>query len=206
MMLGLIMVTLDQLSDPEESFHDSRPVLTLLTFRCNPSITYAAARARASPVRRSNVISTENSSFPSLIELMLCYLRSSSHGLTRDHIEDFLERSTPHLLPSFHSNTPFYHHYNDPPINPSPRSRRKEAPSAPRVMYLTSATLIIVPSNLLSQWDLETHKHCYERYTQRFLVLRPGTKLPPARTLANDFDVRIPILYSIHAIRTNILT
>lgn len=192
MMLGLIMVTLDQRSEPEESFHDARPVLTPLTFRYDRSSIFAAARARASPGRPSTAISTATpSTIPTLIELMLSYLRSSSHGLTRDHVEDFLERNTSHLLSPYHSNIPFYHHYNDPPVNPSPRSRRKGAPPAPRVMYLTSATLIIVPSNLLSQWDLEIHKHCYEEYTQRFLILWPGVKLPSVRALANNYDVSI---------------
>lgn len=186
------MVTIDQLSEPEDSVHDVRPVLTPLTFRHDPSSTFAAARTRASPSRRHSIFPHNMSTcFPTFMETVLSYLRTAPHGIPRQRIEELLEKKASHLLPLYRSNIPFYHHYHDSPVEQSPRSRRKDIPSAPRVMYLTSATLIVVPSNLLSQWNMEVHKHCHEQRTQRFLVLYPGTTLPTALTLANDYDVSL---------------
>ena len=54
-------------------------------------------------------------------------------------------------------------------------------------MYLTTATLAIVPDNLQRQWANEILKHC----TDFLRVLDVGDKdeLPDAPVLAADYDV-----------------
>ena len=54
-------------------------------------------------------------------------------------------------------------------------------------MYLTTATLAVVPDNLQQQWANEILKHC----TDLLRVLNVGAKdeLPDAPALALDYDV-----------------
>jgi protein tyrosine phosphatase (PTP) superfamily phosphohydrolase (DUF442 family) len=58
-------------------------------------------------------------------------------------------------------------------------------------MYLTSASLIVVPPQLVAQWDSEILKHC--RSGLRVLVLKSKTQIPQAKALASDYDVIIII-------------
>ncbi|KAH0583511.1 hypothetical protein H2248_009138 [Termitomyces sp. 'cryptogamus'] len=83
-------------------------------------------------------------------------------------------------------NSPFYHHYPEISFD-AERSPRTKTGVGPRMVYLTSATLIIVPSNLISQWDREIHKHC--EYPLRVLILRTGSQMPDASFLASDYDI-----------------
>jgi hypothetical protein len=88
-------------------------------------------------------------------------------------------------------NVPFYHHYPEDPPAGTFSSRRKLTSIGPRVVYLTSATLVIVPPNLLGQWDQEIHKHC--SYPLRVLILRSNTPMPAAAVLAGSYDVKLLI-------------
>jgi hypothetical protein len=54
-------------------------------------------------------------------------------------------------------------------------------------VYLTTASLIVVPPNLVAQWDSEILKHCHSGL--RVLVLKSKTKLPQAKALASDYDI-----------------
>jgi hypothetical protein len=60
-------------------------------------------------------------------------------------------------------------------------------------MYLTSATLVVVPPNLLAQWNSEILKHCLgpeeSEDALRFLIVNPKEELPAARLLASNYDV-----------------
>jgi len=87
------------------------------------------------------------------------------------------------------ANAPFYLHYPGEPQDWE-RAKRKRSELSPRLMYLTSATLVIVPPNLLSQWDREITKHC--TVPLRVFMLRARTPLPSVRNLANDYDVGFP--------------
>lgn len=165
--------------------------MTPLSFRHFPSGEFSMSRKRFS--RGNN--SLEVSRVPSLVELMLHRGRTTPCSnilrgyCRRTRIED--EVNTLPLGEMLRENVPFYHHYHGDPSIPgrAPRNRRDQGP---KVMYLTSATLVIVPANLLSQWDREIAKHC--SIPLRVLMLRTKTSMPSAKSLATDFDVSRTLL------------
>ena len=199
MILSLIAATKNQISTPEDSVVDDRPVMTPLSFRHFPSAEFSTSRKKFS--RGSHLqCSREVSRIPSLVELMLHRSRtapycdipksySSTQCRRRIRIGD--EVDTLPLGKMLRENVPFYHHYlGDPSFwERTPRNRRNQGP---KVMYLTAATLVIVPSNLLSQWDREIMKHC--SIPLRVLILRTKTPMPSVKSLATDFDVSQSLL------------
>jgi hypothetical protein len=78
----------------------------------------------------------------------------------------------------------------DHPLN---RSLRENTPfyipstGFGHITYLTSATLIVVPDNILSRWHNEITMYCASPL--RVLQLRVGDKAPSVKCLAIDFDV-----------------
>ncbi|KAF8809006.1 hypothetical protein BYT27DRAFT_7222578 [Phlegmacium glaucopus] len=191
MILSLIAATKNQLSAPEPSVVDNRPVMTPLSFRHFPSAEYSTSRKRFSRGKHPHEVSR----VPSLVQLMLhrgrvvpyCDIpksHSSKQYCRSIEIED--EVNTLPLGKMLRENTPFYHYYHgDPSIRDrTPRNRRDQGP---KVMYLTSATLVIVPANLLNQWDGEITKHC--SIPLRVLMLRTKTPMPSVKSLATDFDI-----------------
>ncbi len=190
MVLALVLATIDQLSKPEESIHDARPVMTPLAFRHFPHPQFEAARKRLSP-RRSRAPAQDENSFPRLMEIMLHYVRISPDGIQlRQNVEWLQNRG---LLSLIDLNVPFYLESQEPGPVAVARPLRKGANRGFRTMYLTSATLIVVPPNLLAQWKSEIMKHCLgpeERDDAlRFLVVNPKEELPAARLLASNYDV-----------------
>ncbi|KAF5386941.1 hypothetical protein D9615_001552 [Tricholomella constricta] len=209
-ILALVLSTINQISSPEESIVDDRPILTPLSFRYFPSSECLSARKRflrwdddAFPNQRSRV--------PSFVELLLHRRRTAPDtsipdtstlsgvvkSLKRAELAAQIEQIPPGEL--LRLNTPFYHHYRGEPTL-AERSPRRSADPGPRVMYLTSATLVIVPPNLLSQWDREIHKHC--EYPLRVLILRSRTPMPSAMSLASDYDI-ILMTYKRFTIENN---
>ncbi|KIJ69192.1 hypothetical protein HYDPIDRAFT_179066 [Hydnomerulius pinastri MD-312] len=186
MALSLVLATIGQLPEPEDSLVDTRPVLTPLAYRHFPSADFTAARARAGIVLDT---ATSDRRVPSLVELLLHHVRVARNVMDPREYENELEAS--HLWPLMQNNTPFYHHYNAKFATQMLRtSRSQRAPElGPRVMYLTPATLVIVPLTLLGQWDREILKHCHSNV--RRLIVRPSTKLPSASALASDYDLII---------------
>jgi SNF2-related domain len=190
MVLALVLTTIDQLSKPEESIHDSRPVMTPLAFRHFPYPQFEAARKRLS--RRSpRTLARDDNSFPRLLEIMLHYIRTSPDGLhLRQNMEWLQNRGLQSLIDL---NAPFYLQGEEPMTLPRPRRNRTKLGF--RKMFLTSATLIVVPPNLLAQWNSEILKHCFGPEESddalRFLVVKPKDELPAARLLASNYDVSI---------------
>jgi hypothetical protein len=192
MTLALVLATIDQLSKPEESIHDARPVMTPLAIRHFPDSKFEASRKRLSRGRASTSARNDDS-FPRLLELMLHYVRTSpDHLHLRRNVEWLQNRGLQSLLDR---NAPFYLQSEEPGPATLKRSRRKDASRGFRKMYLTSATLIVVPPNLLAQWNSEILKHCLgpdeTDDALRFLIVKPKNELPSVRTLASDFDVSI---------------
>ncbi|KAI9466079.1 P-loop containing nucleoside triphosphate hydrolase protein [Lactarius psammicola] len=167
MTLALVLATIDQLSKPEESIHDARPVMTPLAFRHFPDSKFEASRKRLSRGRAS--ISTHH-----------LHLRRNVEWLQNRGLQSLLDL-----------NSPFYLQSEEPVT--SKRSRRKDASRGFRKMYLTSATLIVVPPNLLAQWNSEILKHCLgpdeTDDALRFLIVKPKDELPSVRVLASDYDI-----------------
>ncbi|KAF8635489.1 hypothetical protein AX17_003879 [Amanita inopinata Kibby_2008] len=192
MILTLIVSTIREMSSPEESLQDDRPLMTPLAFRHFPSV-YETARKRL-PFAQRGSVSMQSDDFPSLVEILLHHGRAvpstsipnltTVEGIKRHKKQAALEEHielTP-IAALWYANAPFYLHYEGPGV----RSQRKPV-DGPRLMYLTPATLIVVPPNLLSQWDREIIKHC--SYPLRVLILRTGTRVPSAKALASDYDI-----------------
>lgn len=188
MVLALVLATIDQLSKPEESIHDARPVMTPLALRHFPQPQFEATRKRLS-THRSLVSAHGGNSFPRLMEIMLHYVRTFPDGLhLRQNVEWLQNRGLQSLIDL---NVPFYLQSQEPVTLARPR--RKNGDRGFRIMYLTSATLIVVPPNLLAQWNSEIFKHCLgpeeSDDSLRFLVVNPRDELPEARLLASNYDV-----------------
>ena len=188
MVLALVLATSDQLSKPEESIHDARPVMTPLALRHFPQPQFEATRKRLS-TKRSRAPAYGGNSFPRLTEIMLHYVRTSPDGLyLRQNVEWLQNQGLQSLIDL---NVPFYIQSQEPVALARPR--RKSVDRGFRTMYLTTATLIVVPPNLLAQWNSEILKHCLGPEESddalRFLVVKPKDELPVARLLASNYDV-----------------
>ncbi|THV03958.1 hypothetical protein K435DRAFT_714928 [Dendrothele bispora CBS 962.96] len=195
MVLALVLSTIKQLSVPEHSFIDQRPVLTPLSLRHFPSGEFAATRNRYQ-VKKEDISSSRVPSFREILLHLLCSKPDASipntnddQGLQKYENQERLSELYSNL-PSYELwrryNPPFYLHHDDDPTGQR-MSSRGQGVSAPRLMYITSATLIVVPANLISQWDREILKHC--EVLPRVLIIRSGTLLPNARELANEYDI-----------------
>ncbi|KAG1723687.1 hypothetical protein EDB19DRAFT_1762532 [Suillus lakei] len=185
MILGLILATVDQLSQPEESLLDYRPVMSPLAYRTFPADEYRNARRRAGMHKSSTLDATR---VPSLVEILLHRIRTWGDRVDIRSHEERLEASN--LWQLLQANTPFYHHYpvKSPMRALGPSRTRDRVSEYPRLMHLTTATLVVVPVNLLGQWDREILKHCHS--TLRYLIVRQTTQIPDAKVLASDYDVR----------------
>lgn len=208
--LSLILATLKQLPSPEPSVVDSRPVMTALSFRHFPSPDLEFDKARNRFYRGKNKSHLHSyHPVPSLRELLLHRMcttpdtaisnTSTPDGLHRDGMRQRLTETFD--LTSYweicKANVPFYYHFDGEPKNNERTTGRNAIKQVPRVMYLTAATLVIVPPNLLSQWDREIKKHC--EYPLRVFMVRSDTVLPPAKDLAADYDVSNMILILFHS-------
>ncbi|KAI0070956.1 hypothetical protein K474DRAFT_1776489 [Panus rudis PR-1116 ss-1] len=186
MILGLILSTIDQLPEPEESFVEYRPVLTPLALRSFPFGEYSAARQRLSAAFGKKALwkAVEKKTVPSLQAMAIHSMRTHPECPGARYEQELLE--TLRALPAYEANVPFYLHYNEEPME-TLRSRRRTVNPLPRVMYLTTASLVVVPVNLLNQWTGEILKHCEDDL--RVLVVRDNKPLPVALILANKYDV-----------------
>lgn len=205
MILALILATIHQLSTPEPSITDDRPVLTPISLRHFPSSECASARSKAFFRCDKHVCSIKGARVPSLVELLLHRKRTAPDDRIHDtstYLGAVREEKRQHWATRVEEipqaqllklNNPFYYHYPEIPLGVE-RSPRTRAGVGPRMVYITSATLIIVPSNLLSQWDREIYKHC--EYPLRVLIMRSGSQMPDASLLASDYDVRYFLFFT----------
>ncbi|KAF8582292.1 hypothetical protein K439DRAFT_1618365 [Ramaria rubella] len=182
-VLGLIMATIHQLSSPEEALWDlgERPVLTPLSLRHFPSKTFVRARQKA------RVRDDQSVGLPSLVEMLTHFIRVSPEFIpTKDYDKI---KHLHHLWEPLKHNQPFYNVFECIPETASPR--RKGVIRGPCKIYLTGATLVVVPRAILGQWNGEINKHC-EGGTLRVLLLDNGRKaplIPSPQTLARDYDI-----------------
>jgi SNF2-related domain len=184
-VLGLIIATKHQLSSPEEPLWDEpeRPILTPLAFRHFSTRQFECARQVAR-------IKDRPSGIPSLVEMLTHFIRASPEFISPPGFNDSLKEQLPaHLWESLMENHPFYHVFERDPATAS--SRRKFCNRGPRKVFLTSATLVIVPRAILEQWNSEINKHC-EDGSIRHISLDIGPKprpMPSAQKLASMYDV-----------------
>lgn len=165
-IVTLIATTIDQISGPA----DSTTVMTPLSFRHFSSEYFATSQTKFS--NRDGV-----SRVPSLVELMLHRSRIAPYcNIPNPHHSTKLLESKENVCRGplgelLDENTPFY-------IPPT---------SQGRPMYLTSATLVVVPANLLGQWYNDILKHCSAPL--RVLLLTTEIETPSVKFLATNFDV-----------------
>ncbi|KZT27320.1 hypothetical protein NEOLEDRAFT_1110673 [Neolentinus lepideus HHB14362 ss-1] len=198
MVLALILATLDHLSCPEESILDTRSIMTPLSFREFPFDEPVETRRR---LRRNSdePFHDKGHNIPPLSEILIHHIRVSPENTGISTDEESLEQ-----LPLWYllqANTPFYYHF-DLEILPR-RTSRKSASFGPRRMYLTTASLIVVPVNLVGQWDMEIQKHCDTGI--RVFIGRPGALIPRASRLASDYDIVLLSHNSLSFAKTDIL-
>ncbi|KIY50719.1 hypothetical protein FISHEDRAFT_37708 [Fistulina hepatica ATCC 64428] len=168
MILTLISTTLEELPAPALSLSEEPTIMTSLSRRHFPLKPASYARTR---------------SFPTLVELLLHRSRTMPLSLS--------DRSRSQIRFSDHErlNTlrravvPFY---LEAPLQLD-EGRRSSRAAAPRRLYLSPATLIIVPNHLMLQWTSEITKHCSD--SLRVLVVRPDVAMPTPCSLASDFDI-----------------
>ena len=177
-VLALVLATIDQLPDPEPSVY-TPTIMTPIAFRHFRDNEHQAARERARWKKSTG-------RFPSLLETLHHYVRVHPEN-TFSRLRNVLAEDNPSLVQSIERNTPFYFHYNDE-VERMRSSRGGGRLASPRVVYLTSATLIAVPPNLLAQWVSEIHKHVNSEI--RVLVIRRDDEIPSALCLATMYDVR----------------
>ncbi|KAA1469224.1 hypothetical protein DENSPDRAFT_795695 [Dentipellis sp. KUC8613] len=178
MCLALILATVDQLSKPEPSCDDVRPVLTPISL-CH----FHGEQVQSVRKKMSGGSPGSGLSIPTLYETLLHYIRVHPDGLHLRHYEDSGELAN-HWIP-LELNSPFYYQHNN--ANFKLHARRNSSDPGPCVVYLTSATLVVVPPNLLGQWSSEIQKHCDP--SVRVLIVQPQQQLPRARHLASYYDI-----------------
>ncbi|KAF7986509.1 hypothetical protein HWV62_31335 [Athelia sp. TMB] len=174
MILALVMATLDQLPDSEQG-----PVMTPLALELFPGGSFETERNCAALQQPSPTV-------PSLKQIMIHYCRIHSEAL-RPHWRERLEQSRPELFMEVMDNIPFYH---DHTVLSSQGTARR--------MYLTSASLIVVPNDLIQQWHHETTKHCESNL--RVLTLVSNAVVPSTKSLASRYDLVLVALKSLAAL------
>ncbi|KAJ7143180.1 SNF2 family N-terminal domain-containing protein [Mycena crocata] len=182
MTLGLILATLHQLSAPEPAIFDERPVLTPLAFRHFPSSAFGKARVRFYG-KKGKFDSRSRPRVPMLVELMLHKLVTSP---VAHHPTSLQEAVLEHYAGPRKDNLPFYLHYPEPTDNER-KTKRSGPDPGPPLLYLTSATLVVVPTNLILQWTQECSLHCED--SLRVCILRSTEAMPPAKILASEYDI-----------------
>ena len=108
-------------------------------------------------------------------------------------LQDVLERRG--LWAPLRANAPFYlaslsnlsANAGGSPVKGKGGGRRAAAPAV-RAVYLSAATLVIVPDTLQRQWQSEILKHCTGDVL-RYLYVKNNDQLPDAPELATDYDV-----------------
>jgi hypothetical protein len=185
MILSLILSTVDQLPTPPEGVDVMTPVLTPIALKLFPSEPYSEARKSTAPGRRP--AKNERVEVPSLLETMVHYVRVNSETVGLQPAEEELRAAG--LWDPILANTPFYLHQNTKSADPN-RTLRARSRSAPVVTYLSPATLVLVPQNLLGQWENEVNKHCTAQIPQRVLVIQKEVRIPSPKQLASDYIVR----------------
>lgn len=186
MTLSLILSTVDQLPAPPEAIEVVTPMLTPIALKFFPSEPYREARKLATTSRRG--AKDEQPGVPSLLETMVHYVRVNSENVGLQPAEEELREAR--LWEPIIANTPFYFQRDTGAVDFKRPLRVSRAWSPPVPIYLSPATLVLVPQNLLGQWKNEINKHCTSQIPQRVLIIQKDVKIPSPKQLASDYIVR----------------
>jgi hypothetical protein len=186
MTLSLILSTVDQLPAPPEAVEVVTPMLTPIALKFFPSEPYGEARRLAATGRRG--AKDQQPGVPSLLETMVHYVRVNSETVGLQPAEEELREAR--LWEPIIANTPFYFQRDARTVDCKRPLRAARARSPPVPIYLSPATLVLVPQNLLGQWENEINKHCTTQIPQRVLIIQKEVKIPSPKQLASDYIVR----------------
>lgn len=99
---------------------------------------------------------------------------------------ELVETLPPHVQTLLGAVTaPFFHLWPPPPT----RMSRVAAERVPIRVYMTAATLVLVPQTLLVQWQDEMAKHCAPGALLVLTISDMSAPLPPAPELSQAYDV-----------------
>lgn len=185
MALSLILSTVDQLPAPPEALETATPVLTPIALKFFPSEPYDEARKLAVTSRRG--VTDEQLGVPPLLETMVHYVRINSENVGLQPAEEELREAR--LWEPIMANTPFYFRRDVKATDRNRPLRATRPKSPPLLTYLSPATLVLVPQNLLGQWENEINKHCTSQIPQRVLVIQKEVRIPSPKQLASDYIV-----------------
>ena len=186
MTLSLILSTVDQLPAPPETIEAATPMLTPIALKFFPSEPYSDVRESIATGRRRT--KDEQLGVPSLLETMVHYVRVNSENVGLQPAEEELREAR--LWEPIMANTPFYFQPGARVADLKRPLRVSRARTPPVLTYLSPATLVLVPQNLLGQWVTEIYKHCTMQIPQRVLVIQKEVKIPSPKQLASDYIVR----------------
>ncbi|KAI0647582.1 P-loop containing nucleoside triphosphate hydrolase protein [Trametes meyenii] len=181
MILSLILATLDHIASPEEGIYEERTPLTPIALRHFQTASVNSERAKLKKPK-----TPDNHRFPSLVDIILHKCRVDPAGIPLRDPDERERLENLGLWEPLRANAPFYLHSETPPETTGRRARQQTT-SGPRVMYLTSATLVIVPDNLRRQWANEILKHCTDLL--HVLLVDDKHPIPDAPLLATDYDI-----------------
>lgn len=179
-VLSLILATRGQFSVPSSSTQNSE-TQTTLSMRQFPSSTARDLRERFGI--------PESVGLPSLVEVLLHFMASQQLPVkSRRKTQTAFFSST--LAPAFDRLAPFY--FQQDVIEET--GRRSLSQTRPiRQLFLSRATLVVVPASLYEQWKGEIYKFFWDDTLQVLFVNDTNGKLPNAAQLAK-YDVSDPII------------
>lgn len=120
-----------------------------------------------------NEIERESSKMPSLHDLMLSFIRTRGVPY-RDKAH-----AHPHLVEKLDRQTPYYVELTETPMT----KRSQEITVTSQKIFLSHATLLVVPAELLLQWRDEIHKHVKDKFLSVWTVHTAKDKIPSIEDL-----------------------
>lgn len=135
---------------------------------------------------QSSPSSQRNKTLPTLKHLCAHILRLSDQSIAPEQYseEDRFKILAMELL--LQRATPFFHLW--PPLR-GDRTPRVEVKRLPVKVYLSTATLVVVPGTLQAQWQGEIDKHTVPGSLRVLHLLHANSIIPSAFELANNYDL-----------------
>ncbi|KAG0271414.1 hypothetical protein BGZ95_000776 [Linnemannia exigua] len=115
---------------------------------------------------------------PSLRDYAAATIRTKA--VNYRHARDFIN---PDLMDLLDSSLIYYNEEISLEQNRQSRSRQQKTTDLPVEVYLSSATLVIVPANLVDQWRNEINKHTEDGALKVFTFTNSSQEFPNLRTL-----------------------
>src|SRR2546421_1064303 len=119
---------------------------------------------RAVPPRWTKVIQPKPSSL-----YQQCFNTVINQGIQFRHLDP-----RPHFFSELENTMPYYHLKPPPPK----RRRRQTQEVPPETIYLSTATLVVVPDTLIQQWSTEILKHVQDNVLNHYIISKANQPLP----------------------------